>query len=75
MSSTFENLAKLGASMIIDADGMMSSTLESIAKKCAESGAKLYIKNAHKLMSSSLESVAKASKGNVTFDFSDEKKK
>ena len=75
MSSTLGNLAKLGASMIIDADGMMSSTLESIAKECAESGAKLYIKNAHKLMSSSLERVAKASKGNVTFDFSDEKKK
>lgn len=39
MSITLENLAKLGASMIVDAEGMMSSTLESTAKKCAESGA------------------------------------
>ena len=74
MSITLENLAKLGASMIVDAEGMMSSTLESIAKKCAESGAKLYIKNAHKLMSIALESI-KAGKGNVTFDFSNDKKK
>lgn len=75
MSITLENLAKLGASMIVDAEGMMNSALESIAKKCAESGAKLYIKNAHKLMSIALESIAKAGKGNVTFDFSNDKKK
>ena len=70
-----ENLAKLGASMVIDADGMMSMTLESIAKKCAASNGKLYVKNAHKLMSVTLESIAKAGKGCVTFDFSEENNK
>ena len=68
---TFENLAKLGASMVIDADGMSAFSLESIAKKCAGSGAKLYIKNAHKLTALTLESIAKAGSGCVTFDFTD----
>ena len=66
-----ENLAKLGASLVIDADGMKPLTLESLAKKCAGSGAKLYIKNAHKLTALTLESIAKAGSGCVTFDFTD----
>ena len=75
MNLTLEKLAKLGASMVIDADGMMSMTLEKLAELCAASGAKLYVKNAHKVMSMTLEKVAKLGKGNITFDFSDEKKK
>lgn len=74
ISMTLEKLAKLGANMVIDADGMMSMTLEKIAGLCAETGAKLYVKNAHKMMSMTLEKVAQLGKGNVTFDFSDEKK-
>ena len=66
-----ENLAKLGASMVIDADGMTSLALETLAKKCAGSGAKLYIKNAHKHTALTLESIAKAGSGCVTFDFTD----
>ena len=75
MSMTLEKLAALGASMVIDADGMLSRTLEKIAGLCAASGANLYVKNAHKQMSMTLEKVAKLGKGNVTFDFSDENKK
>lgn len=75
VSFTLEKLAKSGASLIIDADGMMSVTLEKIAELCAASGAKLYVKNAHKVMSVTLEKVAQLAKGNVTFDFSEEKKK
>ena len=75
LSSTLEKLAKAGASMVIDADGMMSMTLEKIAGLCSASGAKLYVKNAHKLTSMTLEKVAQHGKTNVTFDFSDEKKK
>lgn len=74
MSITLERLATMGASMVVDADGMMSVTLEKIAGLCAASGAKLYVKNAHKLMTVSLEKVALLSNGSVIFDFSDEKR-
>ncbi len=75
MPMTLEKLAKLGASMVIDVDGMMPMTLQKIAELCAASGAKLYLKNAHKLMPMTLDKVAELGKGNVTFDFSDEKRK
>lgn len=71
MSMTLENLAKLGASMVIDADSMSTFSLESIAKKCAASGAKLYVKKAHKLAAFTLESIAKAGSSCVTFDFTE----
>jgi len=75
MTITLEKLAKIGASMVIDADEMMSVSLEKIAGLCATSGAKLYVKNAHKMMSVTLEKIAQLGKGNVTFDFSDENRK
>lgn len=74
LSITLEKLAKLGASMAIDADGMLSVTLEKIAGLCAANGGRLYVKNAHKMLSVTLEKVATLGKGCVTFDFSDEKK-
>lgn len=36
LSITLEKLAKLGASMVVDAYGMLSVTLEKIAGLCAE---------------------------------------
>lgn len=69
LNSTLLDLAKSGASMIIDVNGMLSSTLISLAKECARSGAHLYLKNADKLLISTMKSIAQAADGHVTFDF------